>query len=199
MFPWLIVFNLNSPRRHWIIKPSKNRRPIVPDQVTGVVITPSVDGLTYSLQIGPNGESGLSVAALFDRTNFDADHLFGNIRLRRIIGNYGVLWSQEFTDAINERGIRTTGADYYNVTFAVNQDGSYTLGFGSAVGAAPNETITVDPQTLADDTHDLEMVKRNVGAFLRIAGYTDLTTPAVSGVYIGKTAVQAVALWTFRY
>lgn len=173
----------------------------MPDQVSGVQITldPGTPATTYSVQIGPNGYQGLTIASLFNRTNFDPDHLFANIRLRRIIGNYGVLWSQEFTDAINTRGIRTQGADYYNVGFSENQDGSYTLAFGSAVGQAPNQTITVDPQTLADDTHDLDVVLKNIGSFLRVAGYTDLTTPAASGVYAGKTGIQAVALWTFRY
>lgn len=171
----------------------------MPDQISGVTITPSMDGLTYDLQIGPNGYPSLSVASLFDHSTFDEQQLFANIRLRRIIGNYSVLWSQEFTDAINERGVRCRGADYYNVGFSVNQDGSYTIAFGSTVGAAPNQTITVSPETLADDTHDLDAVVKNVGSFLRIAGYMDLTTPAPNGIYAGKTAVQAVPLWTFRY
>lgn len=187
------------PPRHHLIARRPNRRPVVPDQVTGVQITPASDGLTYSLQIGPNGYEGLSVADLFDRTAFDAEHLFGNIRLRRLIGNYGVLWSEEFRAALNAGGVRCKGATYFNVGFALNQDGSHTVAFSSAVGAAPSETITVEPADLADDTHDLEMVRRNVGSFLRLAGYTDLTTPAPNGVYAGKTAAQAVALWTFRY
>jgi hypothetical protein len=172
----------------------------VPDQVTGVqiVLDPAL-ATTCTIQIGPNGFGGVSIAGLFDHTQFDPEQLFGNIRLRRIIGNYGVLWSQEFANAINAQGVRCTGGDYYNVSFETNQDGSFTVGFGSSVGAAPNQTITVDPGDLADDTHDLAMVVRNIGSFLRIAGYHDLTTPAANGVYAGKTAVQAVPLWTFRY
>jgi hypothetical protein len=168
------------------------------DQVTGVAIT--VTGTTYSVQIGPNGYSGLTVAALFDHTTFDQDHLFGNIRLKNIIGNYGAnLWSREFEDALNLNGVATTSGDFYNVGFTANADGSYTLAFASVLGGSPNQTITVNPIDLTDDTHDQTMVLKNIGAFLRRAGFTDLTTPATSGLFAGKTGIQAVALQKFRY
>lgn len=187
------------PRVH-IIPPPKLRRSVVPDQVTGVQVVPNpTDPTLYDLNIGPNGWQNLQVSQLFERNSFDAQQLFGNIRLKRIIGNYGSLWSQEFAAALNANGIRCTGGDYFNVSFEQNQDGSYTVGWSTAIGQAPNETIVVRPESLADDTRDIEQVRRNIGAFLRIAGYTDLTTPAANGVYAGKTAVQAVAEWTFRY
>lgn len=188
------------PPRHHLIARRPNRRPVVPDQITGVQIVPGAGPAPTACQIvmGPNAEE-VTIASLFDRTTFDAEHLFGNIRLKRLIGNYSVLWSDEFRDAINGAGVKTKGATYYNVAFDQNQDNSYTIGFGSAVGGAANETITVDPGDLADDTHDPWMVVRNVGAFLRLAGYTDLTTPAPNGVYAGLTAIEAVAMWTFRY
>lgn len=191
------------PRNHLIAR-RPNRRPVVPDQVTGVqiaVVTPEVGqpATEYTLQIGPNGYGAQPIASLFDRTTFDAEHLFGNLRLRRLIGNYGVLWSEEFRQSINASGIKLGGATYFNVTFEQNQDGSFVVGFGQAVGSAPNETITVDPGDLADDTHDLGMIVKNVKSFLRVAGFTDLTTPAPNGVYAGLTAIEAVAMWTFRY
>lgn len=192
---------VNEITPNYTIPRTASRRTTVPDQAAGVQITLGTETppATYSVTIGPNTYGPFQIADLFNRTNFDSDQLFGNIRLRRIIGNYGVLWSQEFTDAINKNGVRIQGGDYYNVTFEQNDDGSYTLGFGSAIGQAPNQTITVDPSTLADDTHDQSIVLSNIGSFLRIAGYSDLTTPAASGLYVGLTGVQAVATWTFRY
>lgn len=171
----------------------------MPDQIKGVQVTVNPDGTTCNIQVGPNGYENVLISSLFDRSNFDPDHLLANIRLRRVIGGYSVLWSQEFTDAINENGVRLSSGDYYNVQFSVNQDGSYNLDFGNSVGSPPNQGITVDPDTLAQDTHDIEVVMKNVKSFLRIAGYTDLVTPAVNGIYAGKTGPQAVALWTFRY
>ncbi len=170
----------------------------MPDQISGVVLVDH--GTTYDIQMGPNGEQGLQTTSLFDRSTFDQDHLFGNIRLKRVIGGYSVLWSQEFSDAINANGIHTTAATYYSVSFVQNQDGSYTVGFASSIGGSVNQTITYDPGDLAEeDTHDLEMVRRNVGAFLRLAGYSDLTTPAANGVYVGKTAIEAVVEQIFRF
>ena len=171
------------------------------DQVKGVALTVQGSGpsATYSVQIGPNGFQGMPVSGLFDRTTFDADHLFGNIRLKHVIGNFGELWSKEFADALNAGGIGTTSGDFFNVGFAANRDGSYTLSFGSVLGGVANQTITLNPADLTEDTHDLNMVVKNIGAFLRRSGFSDLTTPATSGLYAGKTAIQAVALQTFRY
>lgn len=167
------------------------------DQVTGVVV--AVSGANYSVQIGPNGFQGLPIAGLFDRSTFNPDHLFGNIRLKKVIGNFGELWSKEFADALNANGVGTTSGDFFNVGFSQNQDGSYTLSFGSVLGGSPNQTITVNPADLTEDTHDLNMVVLNLGAFLRRAGFTDLVTPAVGGLYNGKTGIQAIAAATFRF
>jgi hypothetical protein len=182
--------------KHYTI-PTKKKVPIMADQVTGVAVT--VSGATYSVQIGPNRFSGLPVADLFDWVTFNPDHLFGNIRLKHVIGNFGELWSKEFADALNNTGVATTAGDFYNVGFAANQDGSYTLSFGSVLGGVANQTITFNPVDLLEDTHDLNMVLLNLGAFLRRAGYTDLTTPATSGLHAGKTGIQAIAEATFRY
>jgi hypothetical protein len=67
------------------------------------------------------------------------------------------------------------------------------------LGGVANQTITLNPADLLEDTHDLNMVLLNLGAFLRRAGYTDLTTPAPSGLHAGKTGIQAIAEATFRY
>lgn len=171
----------------------------MPDQIKGVQVTVNPDGTTCNIQCGSNGFEGITIASLFSRESFDPDHLLGNIRLRRIIGGYSVLWSQEFTDAINENGVRLGSGDYYNVAFSANQDGSYNIDFGSAVGQPPNQGLTLDPDVLALDSHDIGIVQKNVASFLRIAGYTDLVTPAANGLYAGKTGPQAVALWNFRY
>ncbi len=192
-------FRPPPPPRNHIIR-TRRRYVEMPNQVTGVQLIPRVDDPElYDVQIGPNGYLGLRVENLFARNSFDAKQLFDNIRLKRLIGNYGPLWSQEFRNALNANGVRCTGGDYYNVTFAVNVDGSYTVGFSTVIGAAPNETITVAADALLDPGFDLETVVRNIGAFLRIAGYTDLTTPAPNGVYAGLKAAEAVALWTFHY
>lgn len=170
----------------------------MPNQITGVTITPNQDGTTCNVQVGPNGYT-VNIADLFVRNNFDADHLLDNIRLRRIIGGYSVLWSEEFVNSINTNGVRLPCGDYYNVGFTVNPDESVTVAFGSTVGQSPNETITTTPDFLADDTHNIDLVVKNVKSFLRIANFSNLTTPAASGIYAGKTASQAVATWTFRY
>ena len=172
----------------------------MPSQITGVTITPNEDFSTVEIQIGPNGFQNIATASLFQRNQFDAAHLKGNVRLKRIIGGFsGALWSQEFKDAINENGIATTPSDYFSVDFVPNDDGSYNLLFSTQLGHAASEGIVINPADMDADTHDLEMVKLNIGSFLRRAGYTDLTTPAANGAYVGKTAVQAVPLWTFRY
>lgn len=187
------------PPRNHVIR-TRKRYAEMPEQVTGVQVTINpTDPTKYDVQIGPNGWQGLLIEQLFARNSFSAKQLFDNIRLKRLIGNFGPLWSQEFRTALNQNGVRCSGGDYFNVSFDQNVDGSYTVGFSTVVGAAPNETITVAADALLDDTRDIETVVRNIGAFLRIAGYTDLTTPAPNGLYAGKTGPQAVAEWTFRY
>ena len=176
----------------------------MPSQVTGVQlsIVGTAPNQTLSVQIGPNGYGGLSLTgagSIFDRTSFNANHLYGNIRLHYVVGNYGVLWSQEFIDALNARGIATTAGDFYNVGLTTNPDGSYTIAFGSAIGGVANQTITADADTLTGDTYDEGMILLNIGSFLRKAGFTDLVTPASNGVFAGMTGIQAVAAQTFVY
>lgn len=173
----------------------------MPNEITGVQITPHPTDPTYSIQVGINVYTGQSVAALFDFTQFDPMQLIDNIRLKRIIGGYtpAALFSDEFRGAINAKGIRTAGGDYFNVSFEQNPDESYRISFATSRGAEPSQVINVFADDLIADSRDLSSVRRNVKAFLRIAGYTDLTTPAPSGVYAGKTAAEAVALQTFRY
>lgn len=170
----------------------------MPNQITGVTITPDQNGTTCNIQVGPNGYT-VPIADLFNRTNFDASQLLDNIRLRRVIGGYSVLWSSEFEQALQESAIRLPCGDYYNVGFTVNPDESVTVAFGSNAGTAPSETVTTTNDWLADDTHNIDLVPKNVASFLRVANFSDLTTPAASGLYAGKTASEAVALWTFRY
>ncbi len=170
----------------------------MPQQVTGVEITINTDPTKYDVQIGPNGYQGRTIADLFDRSTFDEDHMLGNIRLKWVIGGYGALASQEFRDAL-DAGLSTTAGDFYSVSFAQNIDGSLTISFGNVVGGVANQTLTVSQSDLEEDTHDLEMVLRNIGAFLRKAGYHDLTTVAPNGIYAGKTAIEAVALKTFWF
>ncbi len=166
----------------------------MPQQVTGVAITIQAGSPTtlYDVQIGNAGYQGRTIADLFDRTTFDEDHVLGNIRLKKIIGGYGALASQEFRDALN-LGLSTTAGDFYSVHFNQNIDGSFEIGFTNAVGGVANQTLTVSESDMEEDTHDLEMVLKNIGAFLRKAGYHDLTTVAPNGIYAGKTAIQAVA------
>lgn len=172
----------------------------MPEQVTGVQVIPRQDNpLLYDLQIGPNGWESLDVSELFGGAPFTVQQMLDNIRLRRIIGNYGPVWSDEFLGALNATGVHCSNVTFYSCEFTENVDGSYTVGFTSAQGQPPNETITVDAAWLSDDLRDLQTVRRNVGAFLRLAGYTDLTTPAPNGLYAGMTGPQAVATWTFRY
>ncbi len=170
----------------------------MPQQVTGVALTINTDPTKYDVQIGPNGYQDRTIADLFDRSTFDEDHMLGNIRLKKIIGGYGALASQEFRDAL-DAGLSTTAGDFYSVGFEQNIDGSFIVSFGNVVGGSPNQTLTVSESDMEEDTHDLEMVLKNVGAFLRKAGYHDLTTVAPNGVYAGKTAIQAVALHTFWF
>ncbi len=172
----------------------------MPQPVGGVQITlgSGTPPTTYDVQIGPNGFQGLTLADLFDRTLFDSEHMIGNIRLKKLIGNYGHVESQEFRDALNA-GVRLTSGDYYGVSFAPNDDGSYVMMFGTVVNGQANQGMTLDPASLDVDTHDMQMVLRNVGTFLRMAGYTDLTTPAPGGLYQGQTGIQAVAGTTFWF
>lgn len=167
------------------------------DRVTGVTLTPNPDG-TVNIQIGPNGFQ-IPQTQLFDRVTFDPDHLMGNIRLKNVIGNYGAnVWSQEFLDAINANGIQTTSATFYGLGFTFNPDGSLTVTFGTVLGGTPNQSETFNTADLGD-THDLGMVVKNIGAWLRMAAFHDLTTPAPNGLYVGKTAVQVIPTLTFRY
>lgn len=172
----------------------------MPQQVTGVAIAiQSGDPTLYDVQIGGSGFQGRHVADLFDRTTFDEEHVFGNIRLKWLIGHRGEqLWSQEFTTALNA-GLSTTAGDFYHLALTENVDGSYTLAFGTSPSGVANQTITMTQSDLENDTNDIEMVLKNIGAFLRKAGYTDLTTVAPNGIYEGKTGIQAVAIQTFRF
>ncbi len=170
----------------------------MPQQVTGVALTINTDPTKYDVQIGPNGYQGRTIADLFDRTLFDEDHMLGNIRLKKIIGGYGALASQEFRDAL-DAGLSTTAGDFYSVHFNQNLDGSFEVSFANSVGGVPSQTVTVSESDMEEDTHDLEMVLKNIGAFLRKAGYHDLTTAAPNGIYAGKTGIEAVALHTFWF
>lgn len=170
----------------------------MPQQITSVAITLQADPTLYNIQLGPNGYIGRLVADLFDRSTFDEEHMLGNIRLKKIIGGYGNLASDEFAAAL-DAGVATTAGDFYGVGFTQNIDGSYVVAFGNVVGGSPNQTLTVQESDLEEDSHDLNLVLLNVGAFLRRAGYHDLTTPAPNGVYAGKTGIQAVALHVFWF
>ncbi len=166
-----------------------------------VTITPQSGSppTLYDIQIGNSGQQGLTIASLFDRTTFDEGHLLGNLRLHKLIGGFGSIASKEFATSINAAGVAITAGDFYSINITQNVDGSYTIGFAQEVGAADNQTLTATDADLNADNHDEDMIVKNVGAFLRRAGFHDLTTPAPNGVYAGKTAVQAVALMSFWF
>jgi hypothetical protein len=202
----IVARQVNYPPRvvpNYVFRSQRKVNPVA-TKISGVQlgIQGTAPNQTVSVQVGPNGYSGLPLSgngSFFDRVSFDADHLFGNIRLHYVIGNFGTLWSQEFVDSLNANGVATTAGDFYNVGFEVNDDGSYTISFGSAIGGAVNQTITTDEATLTEDTYDQTILLKNIGAFLRRAGFSDLTTPAATGIYAGETAIQAVAGHVFVY
>ncbi len=145
----------------------------MPQQVSGVTMIDNEDG-TCAVQIGGAGYGGLDIASFFDRSTFSQDHLAGNMRLARVIGNYGAVTSEEYLARLAE-GLHLTDADYTVTSIVDNEDGGYTVGFGS-------QTVTMQAGDLEGDTNDLQQVLRNIGSFLRIAGYTELTAGAIAAV-----------------
>ncbi len=145
----------------------------MPQQVTGVAIIDNEDG-TCAVQIGSSGYGGLDIAGFFDRSTFNQGHLAGNMRLARLIGNYGTVTSEEYLARLAE-GLHLTNDDYTVTSIVDNEDGSYTVGFGS-------QTVTMQTSDLEGDTNDLQMVLRNIGSYLRIQGYTELTAGAIAAV-----------------
>lgn len=177
----------------------------MPDQISNVQISivpaePNEEPTQCIIQVGPSGYQR-DISYLFDRMTDEPEHLIGNIRLKRIIGGYtsSALWSSEFLDLLNDSGIKTNTGTYYITDISLNQDGSYTVAFGPSKVGPASTTVTVALADLQDDTHDVDMVLRNVRSFLRLEGYNDLVTPAANGLNQGNTAIQAVAAATFRY
>jgi len=178
----------------------------VPDRISGVTIVPipgenNEPPTTCNINIGGNTYTK-PISYLFDRTTDEPEQIIGNIRLKALIGGYTgqALWSEEFRQLINEKGIIVNTGRYYLTSIELNQDQSYELGFGtSSSQTSPTTTATVWPADLMDDNRSLDLVLMNVRSWMWMEGYTDLTTPAINGFNEGKTAIQAIPDYEFRF
>lgn len=146
-----------------------------------------VDEQTINLQVGPFGQT-FDAAWFFDRSVIDDVALRNNVRLAFQIGNYAHPGSNEFLTEVNGAGTRAgvqLGDGNYFINRVDEADGKYILGFGPRDG---EETYTVEmtKEELSEPPQMLDVVSRNIKAFIRISRFTSWTPAAIDAVNAQK-------------
>jgi hypothetical protein len=139
-----------------------------------------------TFQVGPYGFSR-ELTWLFDRSNFEPNHMIKNLRLAHKIGAKADVASREFLDSVNggNKGMDLADGTWFirKVALSSGSEDTYEISFSITKTGPISHTITTSRTEFENnESPNPENILDNVRSFLRRGNFSSLTAGAISAL-----------------